>query len=43
MKAKDSTGDYYGQVDEQDDKHGIGRTVSVGGSIFEGEWFDGNI
>lgn len=43
VKAKDSHGDYYGQVDEQEDKHGIGRTVSPGGSIFEGEWFDGSI
>jgi hypothetical protein len=51
VKAQDSqdkdshekNGDYYGQVDEQNDKHGIGRTVSPFGSIFEGEWFDGSI
>lgn len=44
VKVTDAHGDYFGQVDvATGQKHGIGRSVSVSGSIFEGEWWDGRI
>ena len=38
MEDVDSHGDYYGQVDSEGLKHGIGRSQNQKGSIYEGEW-----